>query len=418
MDLVYANDFFLRGSTALSYLETNGVKIDRAYFDNFAEDVDKDMAKAQKVLTEHEYAEEYLRRIGKPVNLTSNAELKVMLFDIAGILPLSHTDKGSAQVNDGLFEWMDGNEDPAINEFGSNIRKFKNMMKLKGTYIDGMKRYIDPNDFLHPTYNLHVARTYRSSCDSPNLQNIPKRNEYMARIRKGFVPRFDLLVDSDYKGAEVVVQAMLAQDKILIEQLAAGYDMHRYWAAKLYKKSEDYVSKLERYKTKNGFFFPELYGSYYGSIAKNMDMPEDHVRSVEHEFYEMYYGIRAWQSQMLKFYNAHGFIETPLGFRRYGPLSQNQVVNTPIQATAFHCLLDTLIELTEAMEHYKFTSLPVLQIHDSITFDADEHEVLNLIELANELATDKPYWKFTKGVPLKVDWSKGPNFFDLEDVTA
>jgi DNA polymerase-1 len=262
-------------------------------------------------------------------------------------------------------------------------------------------------------YNLWTTRTYRSSCDSPNLQNIPKRDEEQVEFRKIFVPRYDLLLDADHKGSEVVVQALIANDTVLLKQLKEGFDPHRFWASRMYQIAEKDVTKKQRYSAKNQFVFPLLYGSYYGSIAKTTGINEVHLKKCQEEFYSMYKGIRQYQQNMLYEYEHTGKITTPLGFERHSPLSRNQIINNAIQATSFHYLLDTLIKLVKLLKEFKFKSLPVLQVHDSILSDMVESEKDDYVSIIEELTANKT-WDFAKQLQINVEYSYGKNWLNMK----
>jgi DNA polymerase-1 len=178
------------------------------------------------------------------------------------------------------------------------------------------------------------------------------------------------------------------------------------------------VDKKMRFVGKNKFVFPEFYGAGAFSIAANTGLPIQQVERVENEFYGMYSGVSRWQEMKWDEYQKYGYVTTPLGFRRRGPLEYTQVVNTPIQATAFHALLDALIRATAEFRRLKLRSKMVLQVHDSILIDtvASEHDLV--MEIINEYTSDKALWKWCTGARLNVDWQKGSNWLDMEELKA
>ena len=407
-------DLWIQGGTALHELEYNGVLIDKDFYERYSVEINQQRKEIKAALQEHTLISEY------NIDFTKPNSLKKLFFDILNLDPVSHTDKNNPQMNEEFFKSLStslADEDADITELGELLLQYKGLEKLSGTYIKSIINYCDVDWFLHPTYNLHIARTYRSTCDSPNLQNVPKRKEAMSDFRKLFIPRFDLLLDVDYKGAEVVVQAMLANDKVLIEQLREGFDSHRYWASRLFGKAESEVTKKERQRGKNEFVFPILYGAHPESISKAMGLPLEYVKECWHEFFGLYKGIAKYQRSKLKEYKDTGYVSTPLGFRRHAPLRSNQIINYPIQATAFHCLLDSLIQIVKILKGEKFESLPVLQVHDSITFDVVEDELDDLIDIVEECTTNKSHWKWAKGFDLLgVDYETGPNWAEMEEL--
>jgi len=409
--------FLMDGSKALAELEENGVKIDMEEYNRFRNEVADKSKEVNTFFAEDATWGSFKKRYGEVPNVSSNLDMQRLLFDMLKLKPLSTTDKGQPQVNDALFEVLEQRED-YIGELVKNIQIKKSLGKLTNTYLDSIPKYIGEDGKLHAIYNLHIARTLRSSCDSPNLQNAPKRDEYMKNFRRMFVPEFDLFMEADYKGAEVTVQAILAQDRNLLQQINEHFNSHRFWASRLFQVPESAVTKLQRFLAKNKFVFPEFYGASARSCAPQLGLPEKHVVSVEEEFYTMYSGVKKWQEHQWKFYLENGYVEIPTGFRRRGPLTYMQVVNTPIQGTTFHCLLDSLIRVfvNKALEKEGLKSRVVLQIHDSMVLDTVKAEREDAQEVINNISRDKYRWNFYKGAELEVEWQEGPNWLDMKEV--
>jgi len=411
-NLKSAYKFLLEGNKALSRLEQNGIKIDLEAYKKFKKETERKREQSLKIINESEFVSDFKSKYRKNFNPASDEDLAKVFFEILDCEPVGYTViKRTPQVNDEFFESLDETE---LSGFVNAIRDFKGHSKMTGTYIKSIVKYVDKNGFLHPNYNLWVAETIRSSCDSPNLQNVPTRDEEQREFRKIFIPRYDFLLDADHKGSEVAVQAMLANDKRLIAQLKSGVDPHRYWASRLYQKDESKITKKERDAVKGDFVFALLYGSYYVHIAQNLGLSERHVKKCQDEFYRFYNGIQRWQEDKIIEYEENGFVSTPLGFRRRATLSRNQIVNTPVQGTSFHYLLDTLIRTIIAIDKYKMKSLPVLQVHDNILFDEPEKEIDNLTNIVNEISHKKTYWKWTRGLPITIDWEIGQNLYEME----
>ena len=168
-----------------------------------------------------------------------------------------------------------------------------------------------------------------------------------------------------------------------------------------------------RFQGKENFVFPEFYGSWYKTIAKNLKMDEYHVQNIENEFWDMYDGVKNWQNKKYNEYNKKGYVSNLFGFRRHAPLNRNMIINTPIQGMASLFLTHAIIEAGKIMKHEKFDSKIVLQIHDELIPDTIDKEKSQIKDLITECMLNKP-WKFTKNVPLACDWKQGPNLYDLE----
>ena len=418
-DLTGAMEFFMKGNSALAALEENGVLISEKEFNRFKTEVNVKRVEAGKFLQSSSVVARYKKHYGSSPSIQSSLDMKRLFFDLYKIKPLSYTERNSPQVNDTFFDSIE-KKGGDLGEFCKYAQLKKSLEKLSGTYIESITKYIDADWFLHPTYNLWIPRTYRSSCDSPNLQNVPKRNDYLKNFRKMFIPTNDFFLEADYKGAEVTIQAILAQDKNLLKQLNEGFDAHRYWGSRLYSARENDVTKLQRFNAKNKFVFPEFYGASGNNLAPELGLPVRKVMEIEKEFYDMYYGIQRWQQRMVRDYEEQGFVKIPTGFIRRFPLTYMQIVNTPVQGTTFHCLLDTLIKLLLPgkynLKKLGFQSLPVLQVHDSILFDTVKEEENDLKKVVNEATADKFHWPWYKGTTLQIEWQKGNDWLNMKEV--
>jgi uracil-DNA glycosylase family 4 len=416
-DLVKPMEFLMRGNSALAQMEYDGVKISESEYNRFRDEVDGKRAEVDEYFKKSGIVKEFKKTYGQSLDIMSTMDMKKLFFKMLKLKPLSVTDKGNPQVNDAFYTWLAGEKDE-IGEFAEKVQLKKSLDTLSGTFLNSIVKYVDDNWVLHPTYNLWIPRTYRSSCDSPNLQNTPKRDDYMKNFRRMFVPENDFFLEGDFKGAEVTIQAILAQDKALLKQVNDKWDLHKYWASRLYYiESMKDVSKEDKFDGKNRFVFPNLYGAYWENVAELLPrVDKNHVKEVTDEFYEMYSGVRRWQNQTKRFYETNGYVELATGFIRRGHLTFNQVVNTPIQGTTFHCLLDTLICLivNKELKRAGLKSRARLQVHDSILFDVIKSEAADLIEIVNYFSSEKP-WDWYKGAKLTVEWQKGFNWLDMED---
>jgi len=275
--------------------------------------------------------------------------------------------------------------------------------------------------FLHPSFLLHLVSSFRSSSADPNFQNIPVRIEELAQLRRVLVPRFDLLMELDFAGAEVRGYGVHSKDAQLVQNIRDNVDFHRYYASLLYEIPEDEITKEQRYKGKNGFIFPEFYGSYWKTIARNY--PEwrvEAVQAAEKELWDQMPGLKQWQLDSEKFYHKHGYLQYLTGFRvRYGKqgcLSFNQVCNMPNQGFAFHRLLRVLLDLEKEMRRRGMKSLIIGQIHDSVVIDCVKDEVPELIKIGQEIVA-RPAWGYDAIVPWEAEFKTGPNMLDMKEVT-
>jgi DNA polymerase I-like protein with 3'-5' exonuclease and polymerase domains len=297
---------------------------------------------------------------------------------------------------------------------------------------------------LHAIYNLHIVDSYRSSSDSPNFQNIPKHDAEVASLLRMLLgPRPGrVLGEYDYKAIEVCVIACYNKDPRLIEYINnPSTDMHRDMAAKLFLRPKKDITDDERYGAKNGFVFPTFYGSYYKNTGKYLwenAKPEtiahlrqkgiknlldftEHVKKVEHVFWNDQFSVGyEWMEKTIADFHQRGFMDSYTGFRYYGPLSNNQILNYRVQGSAFHCLLWTLDKVADEVEKKGMGTIMVGQIHDAMypDFPPEEEEELDRIIWEYGTQKIKDHWPWII-VPLNIEKSRSAvdgNWADMQKV--
>lgn len=412
-----------------------GVKINEEVLNELESDVNDELNKICKAEKESEYLSKYRQRFGQDFMSTSSKRKQQMYYDLCDLKPLKPSPKGKEKREneieldiydyatdkesmEHLLTQVDEESDIAL-LIRSGIDK-AHLNKLKGTYISLIKRLMDKDGYLHPSFLLHTVTTYRSSSADPNFQNFPKRNKVLSRVRKVMVPRNDGFLEADYGANEVKYIATISGDKQLVEDVNAGLDFHRHFAGILYEKPEDEITKAERYAGKNGFVFPEFYGSYYKTISRKYSQwKEEVIKDAESQLWTRYPDVKKWQNNICKEYYNNTRIYTPLGFEltwsRSGFLSKNNIINSPIQGTAFHRLVRALIDVEKEMRNRNMKSIIVGQIHDSIIVDYVEDELEEIMSIIYEIAR-KPVWKWDNFVEKEVEFEIGNNLLDMEEI--
>jgi DNA polymerase-1 len=411
-----AHRFFQRTKQVLFNLEERGLYIDGKALQELDLDTCEHIGALQNALDESPPAYDWLDQVGEPLNIESNPQLAHLLYDLHGWdSPKGVTAAGNRSVDSESLEMLlTKSVSDELRPFLERLLLFRRYQKTK-TYIDNWAARRDKHGFVHPCYSLAVADTYRSSCSDPNAQNIPVRNDLQKQIRRCIQPVNDVFLEVDYSGCEVRVIAMYSRDETLIQEIMNHIDTHRNWATRLYEKPADDISKLERYRAKNAFVFPEFYGSWWKPVAQHLGLPESHVKDVEEEFWKSYAGVRAWQKRLMAGYEKYGYIETNLGFRYYAPLRANKIINSPIQGTAFHLCLDGLHRADEEMTRREMRSFVNLEVHDSGLVDLALDETEDVVELLSRHLLSKRFdWQIN--VPLEVEWKLGRDLLSLEKV--
>lgn len=414
------------GALELARLEEAGIRIDLEQLDRVKEDLGTRTRAIKSDLQQTREWAKWRRRFGAKANIGAPRQLADVLSKDLHVGISRRTSKGMVSTDAEALAHIDL---PFVRQW-SELAKLN---KALNTFVLGIERELDAHGFLHPVFNLHIARTYRSSSDSPNFQNFPVRDKEIARIiRSLFVARPGcVLVENDFKGIEVSVSACYHKDQNFIDYITTpGKDMHRDMAAQLYIMEPGQVHKDARYGAKNKFVFPEFYGDFYLSCARalwewaekgkltgpngepmlkhlrnqgirELGIPDPderprkgtfvrHVQEVEDDFWNRRFrDYGKWRKQWFRQYLKRGYFDILSGFRVPGVWPRNAVINYPVQGAAFHCLLWTLIQLNRALRKYRMRSRAVGQIHDSILGDVFEPELRDYLCIVEEIVSVK-----------------------------
>jgi DNA polymerase-1 len=434
------------GVVALAAIEANGIRVDMTKMAATKEHLAAGIRRLRKEVESSALWKAWKRRFGEGANITSREQLATILYKVMGHPVTDYTDSGAPSADDEALQKID---DPAIGPL-ARMLKYE---KALGTFLRGIEREV-VGDRLHPSFNLHLARTYRSSSDTPNFQNFPVRDKEIAQIiRSLFVPsKGCVLVENDFKGIEVSVSACYHKDENFISYITTpGKDMHRDMAAQIYRLKPEEVSKDARYGAKNKFVFPQFYGDFYVACARSLwewidkgkltgpdgqtplkehlreqgikklgacnpeERPvkgtfEYHLKEVEDDFWNsrfMQYG--QWRKDWYKRYLDKGYFDLLSGFRVHGSFNRNSVTNYPVQGAAFHCLLWTLIQVQNELDARGMRSRIVGQIHDSLIGDVVVEELKDYLEIVEKTVTVRLRKHFPwLVVPLEIEYEICP----------
>jgi DNA polymerase-1 len=443
------------GVVALARVEHDGVRVDVDYLKASLEQTSRKCTRLREQLMSDPVWSKWTRRFRDRSKLDSRQQLGEVLFDVLGFHSEAITTTGRHQVDEAALERVD-------HPFIRHYLELAKLEKARGTYLKGIEREV-VYGFVHCSFNLHTVTTYRGSCDSPNLQNIPIRNPEIGKlVRRCFIARDGhVLVENDFKGIEVGVAACYNRDPNLIAYVRdETLDMHRDAAMELFFLDRSEVTKQIRHIAKNSFVFPQFYGDWYLSCARSMvdeiekraikfagrsfkkhlarhgimsmgamrsgtdpvaGSFEQHVARVERLFWEKRFRVyNQWRNRVYRRYLEDGYFDTHTGFRLEGALDRKQVVNHPIQGSAFHCLLWSLIEIQRELVQHKMRSKIVLQVHDSILGDVHVDEVDQYLAIVRDVIERRlrKHWKWIV-VPLRVECEMSPvggSWFDKREV--
>jgi len=430
-----------QGSLALARVEGAGLRIDEKYLDNAIIRTQRRIKRLKARNDSSEIMKLWRKKYKRKTNINSTVQLGDILFNEMGYKSTALTSSGKPKTDEKALTAID-------HPFVQSYLEIKKLEKAVGTYLKGVKREV-VDGYVHPVFNLHLASTFRSSSDSPNFQNIPIRNEEIGKlVRTAFIARKGRhLVELDYSGIEVRVAACYHKDPVMIEYICdETKDMHRDMAMECYRLSQDEVTKKVRYCGKNMFVFPQFYGDWYLDCARSLweaidsmhletasgtplkehlksqgikrlgdldpkEKPvkgtfEHHIQQVEKHFWEKRFSVYArWKQRWVKKYQERGWMKTKTGFICQGYMKRNEIINYPVQGSAFHCLLWSLIQLVlKELRKRHMKTLIVGQIHDSIVADVPHEELDDFLALANYVMTKKltRRWKWIN-VPLEIE---------------
>ena len=434
-----ANQLILDGILALSQVQSNGIRIDRQYLLNELDGIKKKRVELLDGIENDPNLKWWKKTYGSTFNLGSDDQLMDVLFEHMGLTPTKETKSGKPSVDAAALEELVEETDSLLLKTLMELRKLD---KAEGTYIGGILRETGDDGILHPFFHLHTAVTFRSSSSGVNFQNIPTRNKEVKRmIRGAFLPRpGHQILEIDFKGAEVSVACCYHRDPAMYDYLCdPTKDMHRDMAKQLYILDDTEWNKPIRQAAKNKFVFPEFYGSYYKQVApdlwkyvilnkckigknadgvdvishlkkkgiKNLDAFVEHVKKIEEHFWNVRFPVYTeWKENWMAAYEEKGYFDTLTGFRISGVLSRNDVINYPVQGSAFHCLLWCLIHMQKYLTKHKMASKIIGQIHDSMVIDMHPKEKDDVLHYAQLLVQRR--------LPQHWDWIYLPLTIEAE----
>ena len=355
---------------------------------------------------------------GKPFNINSPVQLGKILFEELNLPAPVKYGKGktistAADVLEGLA---------AEYEIARKVLDYRQLAKLKGTYIDALPELIDPKTGrLHTTFNQAGAATGRLSSSNPNLQNIPIRTELGREIRAAFVPRQGWkLVVADYSQIELRLLAHMSHDPVLVEAFRNGEDIHTRTAAEVFRVPPLMVTSDMRRKAK-AVNFGIVYGQTPFGLAMNLGIDRKEAEEYIRTYFELHAGVKKFINATIDEVRKTGFAATLFGRKRPIPdmhsrnpnsrsFAERTAVNTPLQGTAADLIKLAMIRIDAILRREKLQTKMLLQVHDELLFESPAEEskdvaVLVKREMENVHKLD---------VPLVVDVGIGENWRDAK----
>lgn len=451
------------GALALARAERNGMHVDVEYCETMTAHLYRQISYAIKKLQTSELVKYWRRQYGSSFNMDSGDQLSDILYspDHFNIEPPSFTDgKCKRCAGKGCAFCRDSGRNPSVDADAlgtvqmseiKDLLRIKSLTKAADTYLANfLKEQVD--GVIHTNFNLHLARSYRPSTDSPNLANVPVRDAEIKKIVRRAVKARPghKLVCADFKGIEVAVGCPYHWDKNMIAYVSdKSKDMHRDAAQDCYiltpaqwkeleardKENKTRYAKDLRQSVKGGFVFSQFYGDWWKSCASNMWLAsqelmvsdsdslndwirshgygtlekfEQHIKKCEDILWnERHPGYTKWKEEWVKEYQKNGYFDLLTGFRCGGAISdRKQACNYPIQGTAFHLMLQTIIWMDEELRKGGFDTRIVNQIYDDLMMDVHPDEEKDVLELIN--------WCVSERLPKRFPWINVPLEIEIE----
>jgi DNA polymerase-1 len=393
----------------LAQMEQLGIRVDPAQLRVLSGQLDTDIQRLSAEIYE---------LAGKPFNINSPVQLGKILFEELNLPSPVKYGKGksistAADVLEGLA---------AEHEIARKVLEYRQLSKLKGTYIDALPELIDPkNGRVHTTFNQTGAATGRLSSSNPNLQNIPIRTALGREIRAAFVPRDGWkLVVADYSQIELRLLAHMSRDPVLLDAFSRGEDIHTRTAAEVFRVPPLMVTSEMRRNAK-AVNFGIVYGQTPFGLAASLGIDRKEAEEYIRTYFDLHAGVKKFIAKTIGEVRESGFAITLFGRKRPIPdmhsrnpnarsFAERTAVNTPLQGTAADLIKLAMIRIDEILRREKLETKMLLQVHDELVFEAPPAEA----EQVSKMVKREMETVHKLDVPLIVDVGLGENWRDAK----
>ncbi|MCH7753887.1 DNA polymerase I [candidate division KSB1 bacterium] len=392
----------------LKDVEQTGVSLDLDFLGEMSQTMQNKLA---------ELVETIYKEAGGEFNINSTQQLGHILFEKLQLPKKKRTKTGYSTDVRVLEELAKIHELPRI------LIEYRELTKLKSTYVDALPSLVNPDTGrLHTSYNQTIAATGRLSSSDPNLQNIPIRTELGREIRRAFIPGDSdhVILDADYSQVELRVMAHLSKDPVLLEAFNNNEDIHTKTASLIFQVPPEELTREHRRKAKE-INFGIMYGMGVFGLATRLAISNEEARDFITSYFTLYAKVKEFIDSMHVQVEEKGFVTTLLNRTRYLPeirsknhnireFAKRTAVNTPIQGTAAELIKVAMINIWKKLKAKNYKTKMIMQVHDELVFEApksevEEVKVLVKQEMENALKLD---------VPIKADVGVGPNWLEAK----
>lgn len=388
-------------------MEKCGMKVNKDALIEYGDMLQKDIDKV---------TQEIYILTGEQFNINSPKQLGEILFEKLGLPGGKKTQRGYSTAAETLDRLRA--DYPVVDK----VLFYRQLTKLKSTYVDGLLADMDGDCKIHSTFNQTVTATGRISSTEPNLQNIPIRLALGRELRKVFVPGSDdfVFLDADYSQIELRVLAHIAGDETLIDAFKNGQDIHRLTASQVFGVSFDEVTDGQRSDAK-AVNFGIVYGISSFSLSQDLGITRKEAETYMNSYFAKYPKIKTYLDETIASAARDGYVKTMCNRRRSMPelksanfnvrsFGERVAMNMPIQGSAADIIKIAMIRVHNALKNGRFKSRLVLQVHDELLIEAHRSEIDEVSKILKEEMENA----YVLAAPLTVDVHTGGSWFEAK----
>jgi DNA polymerase-1 len=392
----------------LSTIECEGVNLDVPFLQEMSKTLEADSKAVQ---------EKIFATAGQEFNIASPKQLGEILFEKLKLDPKAKKTKtGQYMTGEEVLSKLE-----AEHEIASLILDFRELQKLKSTYVDALPALISPKTGrIHTSFMQAVTATGRLSSKDPNLQNIPIRTVRGREIRKAFIPRDEnhLILSADYSQIELRIMAAFSKDESMLDAFNNGLDVHKATAAKVFHVPLEEVTSDMRRKAKT-VNFGIIYGVSAFGLAAQLAISRTEAKDIIDQYFVEFPKVKTFMDQSITDARENGYVETVLGRRRYlrdilsanmneRGFAERNAINAPIQGSAADMIKVAMIQIQDFLERENLKSKMILTVHDELVFDAHKDEVDYLKVQINKIMCEA----MDLGVAMETGIGVGENWLE------
>lgn len=398
----------------LARMEQAGISLDAPFFQQMAGELAQRLAQIEQ---------QVIQAVGYSFNLNSTQQLSKVLFETLRLKSPEgkRTASGHFSTSADVLLELSG-QHPVVDM----ILEYRELAKLKSTYVDALPMQINPlTNRVHTSFNQTGSVTGRLASSEPNLQNIPTRSEIGRRVRQGFIAGPGMLLLSvDYSQVELRIVAHMANDEAMLSAFRAGQDIHATTAAAILGIPLEQVNKDQRRRAK-AINFGLIYGMSAFGLSRGTDLTLGEAENFVKAYFQQFPGVKSYLDGMRRLAASQGYVETLFGRRRYFPnlraqtnpnlrnREEREAINAPIQGTAADLIKVAMIRLPGALDAVGLRARMLLQVHDELVLEVPRAELDETARVVQQVMSSAA----ALAIPLSTEARCGENWGTLRVIS-